>query len=146
MSLSYSKALGVLRKGSPSAKLSAKAFTQLVCGDSRVKPEFAKRSDIKDIVARYKKTGMIENVRRQQPVFADVSSLGDFHVVAGKLAMASQAFAQLPAVVRKRFDNKPSELIAFIQDKANLDEAIKLGLVAKKDPPKVDPPVVPPKP
>jgi len=41
----------------------------------------------------------------------------------------------LPSDVRKRFSNDPAELIDFLADKKNDEEAIKLGLKIKKNVP-----------
>jgi hypothetical protein len=45
-------------------------------------------------------------------------------------------FEDLPAEVRFRFDNKPAELLKFMSDPANADEAIDLGLFEPSKPPK----------
>jgi len=112
------------------------------CGPGRVKQEYAKRSDIKDIVARYKKSGFLENLAKARPVFADVSKVPDFQTVVGKLRSAEEAFSLLPARVRSRFVNDPARLVAFLQDRSNDAEAVKLGL--RVAPPKPAP-VVPQK-
>ena len=54
----------------------------------------------------------------------------------------------LPAQMRSRFNNDPAELLKFIKDPANLDEAVKLGILVKKEAPKGDPvpPPAPPSP
>jgi len=40
---------------------------------------------------------------------------------------------RLPADLRARFDNDPAQLIQFLENSDNKDEAIKLGLVNKPE-------------
>ena len=46
---------------------------------------------------------------------------------------AEEAFMTLPAVVRARFANDPAGIFTFLQDPANRDEAVKLGLIVASD-------------
>ena len=99
--------------------------------------------DINAIVRRYKKTGFLEHVRKTPGVFADVSQFGDFHSMVSKVTEARSVFAQLPSELRKRFHNDPAELVVFMGDSANAEEAISLGLMSKPkgvgDPPEAAP-------
>lgn len=126
--------LGVEPKGRP----------VLLCGPGRVKQEFAQRSDIKDIVARYKRTGMLDYVAKSVPMFADVVGIGDFRSVVSRVVHAREAFERLPATVRNRFSNDPASLIEFLEDDSNRPEAIRLGLVKAPVVPAVVPPAVVP--
>ena len=40
----------------------------------------------------------------------------------------------LPSRVRRRFDNDPAELMEFLADEANREEAVMLGLIEKEEP------------
>lgn len=111
------------------------------CGPGKTKQSFSNSSNINTIVARYQKTGMMENVRKNPGVFADVSKIMDFQGMVAKIRFAQESFEQLPSGLRKRFSNDPAELIAFVSDDANIDEAIKLGIIPK--PKEVVEPVVP---
>lgn len=79
----------------------------------------------------------IERVRKQgmapidpaQLVFADVSSEFDFAAANQQIVQIKQSFAQLPSDVRKRFANDPAQLMEFVRDPSNLEEARDLGLV-----------------
>ena len=48
---------------------------------------------------------------------------------------ANNAFANLPSRLRDRFANDPAKLLDFLSRKENLDEAISLGLVDRRDEP-----------
>jgi len=113
-----------------------------VTGPGLTKQEFAKECDINHIMKRYISTG--ELPRRAdafQPVFADVSNIGDYADTLRRIDAARDAFEQLPAAVRTRFSNEPNNLISFLNDERNLSEAVQLGLVSA--PPKPLEPLAP---
>ncbi len=85
--------------------------------------------DINKIVAKYLKTGMMTNIRTDQPRYGDFTSAVDYHDSILRAQEAQDAFMQLPASIRARFYNDPGKLIDFLQDENNRAEAIKLGLV-----------------
>lgn len=99
--------------------------------DGRTKQSFKDASDINGIVGRYRKTGLLPRLQRVQPVFADVSNVTDFHSVLNRVRRAQEAFESIPAVVRSKFGNRVENLVAYLQDPKNLDEAIESGLLAK---------------
>lgn len=98
---------------------------------SLVRSEFQNECDINHIMARYYKTGIIDHVSELQAVFSDVSELPEYQGMLDAVTAASEAFGELPSSVRKRFGNDPSELMAFLSDPDNTDEAISLGLVER---------------
>lgn len=107
------------------------------------KQEYAKELDMNEIMKRAQRTGVLPSMEHQ-PIFADVSGIGDFSDVMRRVDAAREAFEAMPAKVRTRFGNRADALIAFLQDEANIPEAIELGLVsAKADPVEPVAPVVP---
>lgn len=99
----------------------------------RVKKSFQADSDINAIVARYQKTGLLENVRENPGVFADVSQVKDFTGMVRQVRFAQEAFEQLPADLKTRFSHDPALLIEFVSNADNRAEAIKLGILPKPD-------------
>lgn len=87
--------------------------------------------DINIILAKYEKSGVIPLGKDGQPFFGDFSEVPDFHSAQLAILEAEQSFMQLPAKLRSRFDNDPGKLLAFLEDPANKDEAISLGLINK---------------
>lgn len=108
-------------------------------------------TDINTIVRRFGLTGQLP-VDLAMPQFVDFDAVWDFHSAMNLVAEAKEAFMKMPGDVRERFRNDPQELMAFVENPANLEEARKLGLAVpapKADEPiRVDvvprPPVVPP--
>lgn len=104
-----------------------KTFTK----PSRTKQAFKDEVDINRIMKKYQKTGVLP-VSQQSPIYGDFSNIPNFEEASNKLIAAQEAFDAQPASLRKRFNNNPSDLLAFLQDSSNYDEAIKLGLVEPK--------------
>lgn len=109
-------------------------------GPSRTKQAFADAVNINKIVARYKKTGMLNHVNGKTPFYGDVSEFVDYKQAVDMVAEANALFAGMSAQIRERFGNDPAQMIAFLENPANLEEARSLGMVA---PLPVEPPVTP---
>lgn len=101
------------------------------CGPSRTKQSFKDRVNINKIIARYERTGLIETVTNRGGQYMDVSDLGDFHENLNKVNKAKEAFLSLPANIRNRFRGDPGELLAFLRNPDNRQEAIDLGLLVE---------------
>lgn len=95
---------------------------------SRTRQEFAEECDINSIMARYSKTGVISHVNPAEPRFLDLSVLPDFQSAMHIMMQANDAFASLPAAVRREFDNDPAKFVSFAEDGANLPKLREWGL------------------
>lgn len=68
---------------------------------------------------------------KQESFYGDFADGSDFQTHMDRIVSAQQQFDSLPAEIRDRFDNDPAELLDFVSDENNRDEAIELGLVPK---------------
>ena len=110
----------------------------LTCEDaSLTRQEFLEESDINNIMKRYS-AGMPLPSGSRQPMFGDFSNVPDYAQAFDIVQRSKELFSQLPSAVRDRFANSPENLLAFLQDDKNRDEAISLGLI---DAPSVSVPV-----
>ena len=91
---------------------------------------FKADADVNRIIDRYVKTGFLPT-SPIPPLYADVSSLGDYQSLIDNIRRSHELFDELPSELRKRFGNDPGQLIDFINDPDNLDEAVKLGLLTQ---------------
>lgn len=98
------------------------------------KQAFKDECDINTIMSKYQRTGLIEHVQRVQGSYGDFTSVQDYQLSLNQVIEAQDAFDALPSSVRKRFNNEPTQLMAFISDDANYDEAVRLGLIERKEP------------
>lgn len=109
---------------------------------------FAEDANINTIMAKYHATGYLTDPTlkvSRQPLFDDFTSAPDYVQSQCVIAEANQLFAQLPSLIRKRFNNEPVELLAFLAKEENIDEARRLGLVTPLPLPVVsDRTIVPP--
>lgn len=117
-------------------------------GDSMTSQSPADEVDINKIVARVQK-GHVVLTSIGTPFYGDVSDLGGLQEAIQKVQEADELFMQYPAHVRERFENDPVNLVEFLADPDNKEEAIELGLVNKPLPvpepaPVVQPAAVPP--
>ncbi len=103
-------------------------------GPSETKQSFQDETDINNVLAKYQKTGLIDHVRDHGGVYADMPGYDDFHHAMNVVTDAQQMFNDLPATVRRRFGNDPSEFLEFVADEGNRDELIKLGVIAEPEP------------
>ena len=102
-------------------------------GSSLARQEYAAEADINNIIRRYQETGSFYDPlvpASRQPLFGDFTCVGDYMDAYYKLTTAQQSFDSLPASVRDRFSNDPAQLIAFLDDAKNRDEAVRLGLLS----------------
>ena len=116
--------------------------------------EFAREADINFLLARYKNTGSLYTAdemlkAKARPRFGDFTAVPDFQTQLDKMREAIDLFGDLPLALRQRFSDDPVQLLEFLQDEKNVDEAVKLGLVvpqAKDEPHAQKGEDVPPKP
>lgn len=106
---------------------------------SLTKQSFAEEVDINTIVRRFGLTGQLPSDVRV-PQYADFDTVIDYHSAMLLVRESQEAFMRLPANIRARFHNEPGELVDFVSDDKNREEAEKLGIVLPKA---VAAPVVP---
>lgn len=96
---------------------------------SRTKQAFKDECDVNLILKKYQKTQLINHVNRTQGIYGDFSNVSDFHTATNAVMDAQLAFMDLPASIRKRFQNDPSQFIDFVSNDQNYGEAAELGLL-----------------
>lgn len=106
--------------------------TALVCKDkSLAQQQFKDETDINVLFGRYLETGEMPQI--DGLTYGDFTGIFNYQDAQQRVLDAQQAFSQLPAKVKNRFDNNPQKLIDFLNDPDNREEAILYGLVAKPD-------------
>lgn len=102
-------------------------------GQGRTKQAHKDECDINNILARYKRTGVLDFQQRHEPQYGDVTAL-EFQQAQFTVAAAKGMFAAMPSHLRHRFDNDPYKFLAFVHDERNRVEAEDLGLLKPKAP------------
>lgn len=103
---------------------------------SKTDQQYKDQVEVNYILRKYQKTGILSHVQQMQGQYTDVSQIPDLHEALLKVELAEKSFMQLPSEVRKMMNNDPTQLIEFLQNPANDEKAIELGL--KASPPKAD--------
>ena len=102
----------------------------LHCEDaSLAQQHFKDECDINNILRQFNITGLLPE-HTLSPRYGDFSGITDYHSALNQVIAAEDEFMNLPADLRARFQNDPAQLIEFLENSQNKDEAIKLGLIA----------------
>lgn len=104
-------------------------------GESMTQQQFKGECDVNNILAKYKKTGLVTHLAKHNAKFGDFSTYEDYQQSLDKILTAQNSFNHLPSELRKKFDNDPGKLIEYLQDEKNHDEAIQYGLMHKIEQP-----------
>ncbi len=84
--------------------------------------------DVNNVMRQYGQTGVLPQGSARMGEFIDCSTVDDYKASVDLVMETSAMFSDLPAELRARFANNPIELLAFVADPENTDEAIELGL------------------
>lgn len=100
---------------------------------SLTQQQFKDECDINKIMDRYLRTGVLSDPldRRGTPKYGDYAEIGNYMDHMNKVVEANEMFEALPASIRKRFNNNPGDLIEFVMDSNNRQEAEMLGLIER---------------
>lgn len=113
-----------------------RARCRVDCGtESKVQQSHAKDADLNEIVRRCGITERMPVVPSDPRFYGDVGEVPDLGTALRIVNEAKERFDTLPVAIRNRFRNSPAELWDFVQDENNYDEALKLGILKKPEPP-----------
>lgn len=106
--------------------------SDLECKDpSLAQQQFKDDVDINVLLERFQVTGVMPQ-GVVMPSYGDFSAVMDFRSAQEALRRAKDSFMELPAKLRARFENDPQQLMDFLADEKNREEAERLGLVPAK--------------
>lgn len=86
------------------------------------------------ILEQSMRTGAVQNVTRAIARYGDFTEVNEYRENLHKISEANDAFAQLPATVRREFDNDPGKFFEFASNPANIDKLRELGLAKPAEP------------
>lgn len=102
----------------------------LIKGDSMTEQSHREKCNINSIMKRYIRTGMAPQIQGAR--YGDFTSCNDFQDAQDRIKKAFSDFMELPSDIRDMFENDPGNLIEFLNDPENEDEAVEMGLLPKK--------------
>lgn len=86
--------------------------------------------DIKKIMKKSEKTGIIEHVSRYQGSYGDFSDSRSFQEHMNEIIKAEEMFESVPSKIRHKFGNDPGAFVDFMTDDANYERIVEMGLDA----------------
>ena len=99
-------------------------------GESLTQQHFAQEADIKTIIKKHDRTGIINHVARGVAHYGDYSEVNEYREALDMVNNAEASFGELPAELRKMFDNDAGEFFEFATDPKNEQKMIQMGLKA----------------
>ncbi len=99
----------------------------------RTKQEFTDECNINHVMGRARALKRLQDPTLVNTNFGDATGY-DFHEAMNFVVAAQQQFEQLPSDLRNRFNNDPGQLLTFLEDPENREEARKLGIVNAETP------------
>lgn len=91
------------------------------------KQSFKQECDINFIIEKFQTTGAITHFNTRQPQYGYAEAV-EFREALDIVKKGQDLFASLPSSLRSRFENDPAQFLEFVQDPANGDEMVALGL------------------
>lgn len=106
--------------------------------EDMTKQSHKQECDINNILSQFKRTGIIQHITNQQPIYSDLPDHMDYQQALHISMQANEAFATLPSAVRRYFQNDPTQLLMALGQPEMRDTLMELGILAK--PPAPTPP------
>lgn len=116
----------------PNGKLLRRSVETTNPEESLTQQQFKDECDINNIMAQALKGQQITHLNRSKGTYNEMTQYNfNYHEALTVVTRAEQAFEDLPSDLRERFSNDPKQLISFLEDDKNREEAEKLGLIDK---------------
>lgn len=108
------------------------SFATLNTDDTLTQQSDAAETNINIIMERYSQTGQLPHVATN-PIWGDFRSAGDYRAMVESIQKANEAFHEIPAKIRREFDNDPAEFVTFAANPDNLEKLREWGLAPKPE-------------
>lgn len=90
-------------------------------GESLAVQEQKESTDINNILKRFDKTGLIDHVNQNEAQYGEFAQY-DLHHHMNTVAKIQSTFNELPATVKKQFNNSPQEWIEHLANPQNVED------------------------
>lgn len=107
-------------------------------------------TDVNNIVNKWTRTGQNPHPARSDGQYVDISQVTDLMGAVEVVQQASASFDALPSELRATFQNDPIQMVEFLNDPKNHDQAREMGLLppqpkkqAPPEPKKIEEPPAP---
>ena len=110
-------------------------------GDDKAQQSFKDECDINNIMHRFETTGQLPDLIKQNPQYGDFTEVPSYLDALNTVNLAETQFSALSSKVRAQFDNDPRQFLEFVNNPANQQEMVKMGLATEPLPTPPTPPV-----
>jgi phage internal scaffolding protein len=97
-------------------------------GESLTQQHHAEDADVRNIIKKYDRTGLISSVNRGVAKYGDFTEVNEYADALNMIISANESFMQLPSNIREQFANDPGEFFEFATNPANEEAMINMGL------------------
>lgn len=98
---------------------------------SRAHQSFKSECNVNNIMAKYRRTGVLTHLSSKTPQYGDFTNVSDYQSALLAVQDANDSFMSLPAKLRSQFDNDPAAFLAFAEKPENANFLVDLGLSPK---------------
>lgn len=98
---------------------------------SRAHQSFKSECNVNNIMAKYRRTGVMTHLSTKTPQYGDFTNVSDYQSALLAVQDANDSFMLLPAQLRAKFDNDPAAFLAFVEKPENANYLVDLGLSPK---------------
>ena len=102
-------------------------------GESMTQQQFKDETNINNIMAKYRKDGIVTHLNTYQGQYGNFIGAADYQTALNRVIAAREMFEEIPADIRARFGNDPAAFLSFVQDPQNLEEMREMGLAPPED-------------
>lgn len=103
-------------------------------GETMTQQHLTEDADIRNIISRYDRTGILSSVARGVAKYGDYSEVNEFKEALDLVNNANESFMELPSNVREYFDNDPGLFFETATDPEKIDVMRQLGLAPPPPP------------
>lgn len=124
-----SSVLPVFRTGYNYDTLAISKAEGLSCPEKTLtQQQFKDEVDVNEIMRRFNVTGQLP-VDFKTPQYGDFTGIDSYESALNAVIAARDSFMELPAHIRDKFNNDPQQLLEFISDNDNYEEARSMGFL-----------------
>lgn len=99
-------------------------------GESLTQQHFKQELDIKNVIRKYDRTGLIQNVTKAVAQYGDFThAVNEYSDALNLVINAQNNFLALPSEIREKFGNDPGQFLEAVQDPARKEEMQAMGLL-----------------
>ena len=99
-----------------------------VVGESKTQQHLADEVDVRNIIKKHDRTGIIDHVQRGVAHYGDYTKINEYRTYLDFVMAAQESFNALPSNIRQRFHNDAGVFYEYATDPKNENSMVEMGL------------------